>query len=537
MINWFSELPTPKRNGNKEEFPSSDVLKPFEDALGMPKSAFLAIYWICVNYKKRSNVSLNAFFEKLNPVIEGDELTEVFSELLASGFIQVEEGDDDTYSISLTHNFEVALRSGEDLSKKSIISTNNSEDRMLLCIYAHAVLFKAKITALQSWQSSSCGFISGSTHSLAKTVRKAKLDRLTQSVVLFIYLMHAVESSSTEWRSLCFLFSTNRIQARRNLLEWNNPEWEPIKLGLLTTRQFSMGPLLVAPSERVQSVIYGINEIPRKFISQLPPSLIKITADGILPKQLFYNPSEEATIKLLFKIIKRSAFKKFTRQANKIGDQSGLTILVSGGPGTGKTELGKQLAKESGRDLLLFNVSEQRDKYYGESEKKIKQVFDYYNSLVSEKSLVPILFFNEADSIFQARHSNGSSISNSENVVQTILLNELEKFSGILICTTNRPDSFDIAFSRRFLIQTIITPPVESTREKLLNHFFSDMPPSILQEMAAQFNFTGAEIESFNKLYLMQVMLENKAPNKLDALREYLRSKNANAKNYIGFKL
>jgi len=535
MINWLSKLPSLKRNGNKDEFPSSELLKPFEDALGLPNVAFLVVYWICANYKKRSSTSLNVFFEKLSPLIGGYELKEAFSELIASGFIQVEQEDDDAYSITLTHNFEVALRSGEDLSQKTFISTNNSEDRMLLCIYAHAVLFKAKITALDSWQSSSYGFISGSTHSLAKIVRKVKLDRLTQSVVLFIYLMHAVESSSTEWRPLCSLFSTNRIQARRNLLQWNNPEWEPIKLGLLTTRQFSMGPLLVAPSERVQPVIYGISETPRKLISQMPPSLIKIAADGIPPKQLFYNPSEEATIKTLFKIIKRSAFKKFTRQAKKIGDQSGLTILVSGGPGTGKTELGKQLAKQSGRDLLLFNVSEQRDKYYGESEKKIKQVFDYYNSLVNEKSLEPILFFNEADSIFQARHSNDSSISNSENVVQTILLNELEKFSGILICTTNRPDSFDVAFSRRFLIQTIITPPEESTREKLLNHFFSDLPPSILQEMAAQFNFNGAEIESFNKLYLMQVMLEKKAPAKLDALREYLASKKS--RTSIGFKL
>jgi len=150
MINWLSKLPSLKRNGNKDEFPSSELLKPFEDALGLPNVAFLVVYWICANYKKRSSTSLNVFFEKLSPLIGGYELKEAFSELIASGFIQVEQEDDDAYSITLTHNFEVALRSGEDLSQKTFISTNNSEDRMLLCIYAHAVLFKAKITALDS---------------------------------------------------------------------------------------------------------------------------------------------------------------------------------------------------------------------------------------------------------------------------------------------------------------------------------------------------------------------------------------------------
>jgi MoxR-like ATPase len=59
---------------------------------------------------------------------------------------------------------------------------------------------------------------------------------------------------------------------------------------------------------------------------------------------LLYNPSITKQIDLLKKILEPIHFKKFIKQVRKNGDYAGIIILLSGSPGTGKTELAKQLA-------------------------------------------------------------------------------------------------------------------------------------------------------------------------------------------------
>lgn len=221
------------------------------------------------------------------------------------------------------------------------------------------------------------------------------------------------------------------------------------------------------------------------------------------------------------------------------GKYAGISVLLSGGPGTGKTELARQAARISGRDLLMFNVAEQRDKYFGESEKRIKEVFDYYDELVYSNCRAPILFFNEADSVFQTRTSSGSSSSNTENTIQTILLNELERFEGILICTTNRPDSFDAAFTRRFDLRIIIHPPTAPVRLQLLKEFCKKISIDRLTTLAEQYTFTAAELESFFKFYCMQTLIHKPAPGEdiASALVQYLTTTIKQLKGPVGFKI
>jgi SpoVK/Ycf46/Vps4 family AAA+-type ATPase len=147
------------------------------------------------------------------------------------------------------------------------------------------------------------------------------------------------------------------------------------------------------------------------------------------------------------------------------------------------------------------------------------------------------LFFNEADSIIQRRYNENSNTSNTENAIQTILLNELETFAGILICTTNRPDSFDEAFNRRFPNQIAIFPPDSSTRSLLLQHYFNELPQQVCCSLAERFAFTAAELDNFLRRNLMHQTIGEVSDSIDISLENYLVSLNKSTRNPIGFKL
>jgi uridine kinase len=541
MPNWFTVLHGVAKGGGKEDFLPEELLGSFQSFLGKSHVESLIIAYTCMCYKRRESKSLGQLFEKLSEKITYEELEESFINLIASGLIQINSEDhhDSGYSVAFTHRVEVALRVGNDTIFKSKNKKCNGEDRIMLRMYAHAVLFKSKITDLEAWVGTSSFYLQYFDIEILKQIRRAKLDRISKAVVLYICVMHAVEGSSTEWRFLSQLFSENRIEARRLLNSWKSVNWRPIQSELLEIRQYPIGPPVVVPAERIQRKIYGISGNHLKLQENLPPALQRIPVNRINCRKLFFNPTELAQIDILRGLLKPTIFNKYRRLMESSGKYPGISVLLSGGPGTGKTELARQVAKISGRDLLMFNVAEQRDKYFGESEKRIKEVFDCYRELSYNNSRAPILFFNEADSVFQARVSSGSSISNTENTVQTILLNELERFEGILICTTNRPDSFDDAFTRRFDLRIVIHPPTAPVRLQLLRKICKKASINRLTTLAEQYTFTAAELENFLKFYHMHSLINKPTPGEdiTSALARYLNTSTKQLKTPVGFKI
>ncbi len=76
------------------------------------------------------------------------------------------------------------------------------------------------------------------------------------------------------------------------------------------------------------------------------------------------------------------------------------------------------------------------------------------------QSVTPILFFNEADAIIAKRkEATSSNVSDTENRIQNILLEEIENFEGILIATTNLVSKIDTAYERRFLFKIEFQKP------------------------------------------------------------------------------
>ena len=189
----------------------------------------------------------------------------------------------------------------------------------------------------------------------------------------------------------------------------------------------------------------------------------------------------------------------------------GFACLFYGAPGTGKTETALQLARKTGRDILQVNVSELRDKYVGESEKRVKALFDSYRKAVASSKVAPILLFNEADAIISKRTENvARSVDKMENALQNIILQEMENLEGIMIATTNLTANMDKAFERRFLYKVEFNAPTIDAKCAI----WRSMIPSLNDEeallLAAKYDFSGGQIENIARKYTVaQILSEN----------------------------
>jgi SpoVK/Ycf46/Vps4 family AAA+-type ATPase len=118
-----------------------------------------------------------------------------------------------------------------------------------------------------------------------------------------------------------------------------------------------------------------------------------------------------------------------------------MNLLFYGPPGTGKSELARYIANRLDREIICKRISDLQSMYVGEGEKNIKHAF------AKAEAEEAILIIDEADSLLfsrdRARHSWEISFTNE-------FLTQMEKFRGILVCTTNRLDDLDAASLRRF---------------------------------------------------------------------------------------
>ncbi len=118
-----------------------------------------------------------------------------------------------------------------------------------------------------------------------------------------------------------------------------------------------------------------------------------------------------------------------------------LNLLFHGPSGTGKTELARHLAYEMDRPLLVRRTSDLLGKYVGETERSIARAFD------QAEAEGAVLLIDEADSLLFPR---GKASRSWEVSFTNEFLTQMERFRGMLVCTTNRVDDLDDASLRRF---------------------------------------------------------------------------------------
>ncbi|MDH5464942.1 MAG: ATP-binding protein, partial [Thiovulaceae bacterium] len=174
-------------------------------------------------------------------------------------------------------------------------------------------------------------------------------------------------------------------------------------------------------------------------------------------------------------------------------------MIFYGPPGTGKTLTAYSLSKSLKKQVLVFDCSKILSMYVGESEKNVRKIFDTYIDLAEKTKSEPVLLLNEADQFLSARSSGaGGSADQMHNQMQNIFLEQIEKFEGVLIATTNLLENIDPAFSRRFNYKLEFKKPTLDQRKALWKLLLPKNAPyekGFDSDKLADFALSGGQIQ------------------------------------------
>ena len=172
----------------------------------------------------------------------------------------------------------------------------------------------------------------------------------------------------------------------------------------------------------------------------------------------------------------------------------GLSVLLFGAPGTGKSMCAQVIAHELNLELYRVDLSKVIDKYVGETEKSISMIFR------EAKKCNVVLFFDECDTLFAKRSDDGGSNQASNNNKTALLLQEVEAYDGVSVLATNYKHNIDPAFFRRMKYIVEFQFPDADTREMLWRTTIPKGTPLAddvdIRFLAERFEFVGGNIKN-----------------------------------------
>ena len=152
--------------------------------------------------------------------------------------------------------------------------------------------------------------------------------------------------------------------------------------------------------------------------------------------------------------------------------------------------------------------------------------------------MLPILFFNEADAIFNKRTENvEKSVDKMDNAIQNIILQELENLDGILIATTNLTSNLDKAFERRFLFKVEFNIPEVPVKQLIWSSMLQGITEEEAKRLAVNYNFSGGQIENIARHYAISNILHGASENVIEDISAYCESERLETKENcrVGF--
>ncbi len=262
-------------------------------------------------------------------------------------------------------------------------------------------------------------------------------------------------------------------------------------------------------------------------------------------KKLFYSEENQKQIDDLTQSLTQTKFLQIQKKLTEKGLPCGIAVILHGAAGCGKTETVYQLAKKTGRAIMQVDISDTKSAWFGESEKKIKEVFtDYKNLCEKMKKIkggrIPILLFNECDAVFSKRKDiSWSNTAQTENAIQNIILEEMEKLEGILIATTNLIDNLDPAFERRFLFKLKFETPSVEAKKAIWKNKLPWLTTEKAEQLAKTYNFSGGEIDNIVRKAEMKEIISGKRlawAEIVDMCKvEKLNAETSNTQKRLGF--
>ena len=244
-----------------------------------------------------------------------------------------------------------------------------------------------------------------------------------------------------------------------------------------------------------------------------------LDASKLTHKQLFFPKDIQRQVEELGSFLQPENYQKIQERMKEKGFRYGFACLFYGSPGTGKTETVYQLARQTGRNIMVVDVPQLKSMWVGQSEKNVKGLFDRYREQVKKAKLTPILLFNEADAIIGKRKSGAeNAVDKMENSLQNIILQEMETLDGIMIATTNLQENLDKAFERRFLYKIKFDKPTEEARACIWRSMIPDLSELDVHTLASKYDFSGGQIENIARHYAIDNILHGQSEDVLSML-------------------
>lgn len=173
-----------------------------------------------------------------------------------------------------------------------------------------------------------------------------------------------------------------------------------------------------------------------------------------------------------------------------------LAFNFAGPPGTGKTICAEAIAHSLGRGLLLVRYGELESMWMGETPKNVAAIF---RTAREERA---VLLFDEADAIATRRSTSvDHGFQRESNTVVSVLLKELEWYTGVVIFATNLAANFDPAFERRIRTHVLFEMPGEAERAQIwrvqLHPARTPLAPDVdFEALAHRYEVSGGDIRN-----------------------------------------
>jgi len=215
-----------------------------------------------------------------------------------------------------------------------------------------------------------------------------------------------------------------------------------------------------------------------------------------------------------------------SKTARNDRDAPRLNILLSGVPGSGKTEFVKYLAAQLGRPLSVRRPSDLKSKWVGETEQNIAAAF---REAQEKKS---VLFFDEIDSFLDNRES---LTQGHEKSMVNEVLQQMENFGGIFVGTTNFAGLLDPAVARRFTFKIELDYLTAEGKRHFFKKFFdTDLTTEDEAELDRIDCLTPGDFRTVRQeLYYLGDDVSNS--DRISALEEEVQAKSAGRCGKIGF--
>jgi len=285
-------------------------------------------------------------------------------------------------------------------------------------------------------------------------IRAARLARATGSV---LYWRDAETVGAPEWMELKLLgcrslrgaetvhasathrYALQPLSTAQRLAVWAQCSNDQPPAIVRTQRLTPMEVRLAAQSASENAVHRALRRAVQSYSDLMQSLPCPYTWDDLVvsPSLRRVLKDFEAQVLLRWEVYEEWGFGRLTHLGQ------GISALFGGPSGTGKTMAAQVLARSLGLELYRVDLAGVVNKYIGETEKHLRDVFD-----ACERS-GGLLFFDEADALFGSRMQVKDSHDRFANIEIDYLLQRVEQFDGIAILATNRKNDLDAAFLRR----------------------------------------------------------------------------------------